>query len=204
MLKKIKWIDQSCVKILLDNDKIIYFDPYNIIYKDKADYIFITHDHYDHFSENDILKLLKKDTIIVAAKGCKSDKFDIAHYVKPFDEIVIDNIIVKTIPAYNKKKNFHPKSNDWVGYILKIDGFSVYHTGDTDIIPEMKEAEGVDIALVAIGGTYTMNAYKAVEAVNNIIKPKKAIPIHWGAVVGSEHDAHIFINSVNCKSEILR
>jgi L-ascorbate metabolism protein UlaG (beta-lactamase superfamily) len=203
MVKKMLWVNQACLKLELNNGKVIYFDPYNIVYNDEADYIFISHSHYDHFNENDIIKIKNDKTIIVASEDCNSDKFNINFKMKPFDNLKIDDLFIKTIPAYNKTKSFHPRSNNWLGYIIDINGFSIYHSGDTDMVDEMKEAEGVALAFVAIGGTYTMNAHTAVEAVNTLIKPKKAVPIHWGSIVGSEHDAQIFVNGVNCESEIL-
>lgn len=202
-MKKIYWFEQSCIKILTDSGKTIYFDPYNISYKDEADYICISHTHYDHFSEEDIKKIIKSSTLVFAPIDCHPQSFKITNYLKPFDKFEDENIKLKTIPAYNVNKAFHQKNKNWLGYILEIDGIKIYHAGDTDLIDEMKEAAGVDIALLPIGGTYTMNSREAAKAVNTCIKPKKVIPIHWGSVVGSRADAELFIKSVNCEAEIL-
>jgi len=191
---KIDWFGHAAFKI--EKYKKIFIDPYQLKVKDNADFILITHDHFDHCSIEDINKIASKNTIIIAAEKCKKeleklkDKISKIIYVKPNEKLNFEKITIETFPSYNVNKNFHPKSSNYVGYIVEIDGIRIYHAGDTDLIPEMKELK-VDIALLPVGGTYTMNYKEASEAVK-IIKPKIAIPMHYGSIVGSEEDAKKF------------
>lgn len=187
----IKVFSQNSIRI--EKGNVIYFDPFRISqeYKD-ADLIFITHDHYDHFSLEDIEKVAKKDTKIVLPEKMKkntkefmfSDK-DI-FYVKPDQSYSVDGVNFTTVPSYNLVKPFHPKSNQWVGYILKIQDIRYYIAGDTDLIQEIKEVQ-CEVAFLPIGGIYTMNYKKAAELANTI-KPKIVIPVHYGSIVGKKED----------------
>ncbi len=185
---------QSSIKIKAD--RIIYADPLDITEeKHDADYIFITHDHYDHMSPADILKIIKENTTIVipsAAKNKLLKELPDANLltVDPGQSYTAGDLSFDTVPAYNKLKPFHPKRDGWVGYILDIDGTRIYIAGDTDAT---KEAESVkcDIALIPIGGTYTMN-YKEAAALINKIRPKYAIPTHYGSLVGKAADGTEF------------
>ena len=175
----------------------------------EADIIFITHDHYDHYSEEDIDKVRKEDSIIVAPVNLAEKLMNIGFnreniiLVEPNNIYNIGQIKIQTIPSYNIGKKFHPKENNWVGYILEIDGISYYILGDTDLTPENRKIK-CDVAFVPVGGTYTMNSEEAAELVNEI-KPKIAIPIHYGEVVGTKEDAIDFVRRVNkdIKCEIL-
>jgi L-ascorbate metabolism protein UlaG (beta-lactamase superfamily) len=186
--KHIHWLGHSAFRIE-DDTLQLYIDPYNLPSNTpKADIIFITHAHYDHFSAEDIAKIKKESTIIVATKdvGSKIGKGTIE--VIPQQSYSIGNLKVQTVPAYNMDKKFHPKQNNWVGYIITLSsGQKIYHAGDTDFIPEMKKIVA-DIALLPCGGTYTMTAKQASEAANEF-KPQLLIPMHWGSVVGSKADA---------------
>ena len=180
---------QSSIKIVLD--KILYFDPYKIDNEiHDADYIFITHEHYDHFDINSINNVKNDNTIIIAPKSMEGsiNKLNFKDYVylDPNEEININDYIIKTIPAYNIEKDFHPRSNNWLGYIITNNNIRYYIAGDTD---KTKESELVkcDIAFIPIGGTYTMNVLEAVELIK-IINPKIVIPIHYGSIVGNKED----------------
>lgn len=197
----IKVLYHSSIKI--ESNINIYFDPFKIeVASNDADVIFITHEHYDHFSPEDILKIKKENTIIVLPKNMENMALDLNFektnivLVEPNQKYKLENqeLIFETIPAYNVNKNFHKKEMNWVGYILEIEGKRVYVAGDTDITEENKQVK-CDIALVPIGGTYTMEAKEAAELVN-IIKPKIAIPIHYGAIVGNKEDEKIFVENV--------
>ncbi len=197
----IKVLYHSSIKI--ESNINIYFDPFKIeVASNDADVIFITHEHYDHFSPEDILKIKKENTIIVLPKNMENMALDLNFektnivLVEPNQKYKLENqeLIFETIPAYNVNKNFHKKEMNWVGYILEIEGKRVYVAGDTDITEENKQVK-CDIALVPIGGTYTMEAKEAAELVN-IIKPKIAIPIHYGAIVGNKEDEKIFVKNV--------
>lgn len=201
---KLDWLGHSSFKIT--NKKVIYIDPYNVPPDEKADIILITHGHSDHCSLEDIKGIVKDGTIILIPPDCQSKLSDIQgidiHLVKPGKKIGAFGIIVEAVPAYNLNKNFHEKSNEWVGYIINTDGKRIYHAGDTDFIPEMKELKEIDVALLPVGGTYTMDAKEAAEAANTI-KPKLAIPMHYGSIVGSEEDAKKFKELCNVEVEIM-
>lgn len=203
MLNQIECLGHSSIKIINEN-QYIYIDPYDINPKNqKADIIFITHNHYDHYSEDDIMKIKKENTVIVvtsdltnAVKKLGFDEKNIITVI-PNEQYKINDINIKTIPAYNTNKKFHPKSNKWVEYILNINNCNYYISGDTDITEENKKVK-CDIAFVPVGGIYTMTAKEAAELIN-IIKPKIAIPIHYGKIVGSKKDADEFVNLLNAE-----
>ena len=209
MLENIQVLCHSSIKI--NEGKVIYFDPFKINkqYND-ADIIFITHDHYDHYSEEDIDKVIKPDTTIVIPEGMqvkllkKGVKNSNIITVEPEKTYVVEGLKFETIPAYNVNKAFHPKDNGWVGYILEIDGIRYYIAGDTDITEENKRVK-CDIAFVPVGGTYTMDFKEAAELVNEI-KPKVAVPIHYGSIAGTNEDAINFQKLLNpeikCKIKI--
>ena len=193
----------SSIKII--KGKTIYIDPFRIEKEQNdASLILITHNHYDHYSEEDIKKVINENTVIVAPKTMKVGiNAKEVIYVEPDKQYEILGIKIKTIPAYNINKHFHPKENQLVGYILEIENEKYYIAGDTDITPENKQAK-CDIALVPVGGTYTMDFKEAGELINEI-KPKIAIPIHYGSIVGTKEDAINFSKLINheIKTEIL-
>jgi L-ascorbate metabolism protein UlaG (beta-lactamase superfamily) len=184
----IHWFRHSSFGIE-DAGVYIYFDPFKLSeHLPKADIIFITHGHYDHFSVEDITRIKKDSTIIVATKDVTSKIGKGTVTVIPGKNYTVGSLKILTVPAYNLDKKFHPKGNDWVGYIITLlNDQKIYHAGDTDFIPEMRKVI-TDIALLPCGGTYTMTAQQAAEAAN-IFKPKVLIPMHWGEVVGSKADA---------------
>jgi L-ascorbate metabolism protein UlaG (beta-lactamase superfamily) len=186
--KHIHWLGHSAFRIE-DGSTQIYIDPFKLPANlPKADIIFITHAHYDHFSVEDIARIKKDGTIIVATKDVISKIGKGTVTVVPGQNYTIGSLKVMTVPAYNLDKKFHPKGNNWVGYIITLsNGQKIYHAGDTDFIPEMRKVT-TDIALLPCGGTYTMTAQQAAEAAN-IFKPKVLIPMHWGDIVGSKADA---------------
>lgn len=196
MLENIEVLCHSCIRI--NKEITIYFDPFKIEknYND-ADIIFITHDHFDHYSKEDIKKVYKNDTFIVAPKTLLNtlldDEFnkDYLFIVEPNKNYNINKINFETVPAYNIDKKFHPKNNNWVGYIINLDGYKYYIAGDTDITEDNKKVK-CDVAFVPIGGTYTMNFKEAASLINEI-KPQIAIPIHYGSIVGTAEDAENFL-----------
>ncbi len=199
MVDKIDVFKQNSIRIKSDVGTI-YIDPFKIDDETHdADFILITHDHYDHFSSEDIAKVKKDTTVLVVpekmeAKAVKESGIKEIETVKPGTYHEIGNLELETIPMYNILKPFHPKAAGWVGYILKINGKRIYIAGDTDATKEAKEVI-CDIALVPIGGTYTMDAKKAAELVNEI-NPEVAIPTHYGSIVGKLSDAKIFAANV--------
>lgn len=198
------WLGHASFRF--DGTKVIYTDPWELKKFDpKADIILITHEHFDHCSPADVTKLAKAGTTVIATADCavklKGSTFNVRS-LKPGESTVVEGVKIEAVPAYNINKQFHPKANNWVGYIVTLDGQRIYHAGDTDAIPEMKQIKA-DIVLVPIGGTYTMTAKEAAEAVN-WINPKVAIPMHWGKIVGSINDAETFKKLVKCEVQILK
>ena len=198
MLEDIEVLCHSSIKF--KKNEVIYFDPFNIQenYKD-ADIIFITHDHYDHYDEDSINKIKKKNTKIVIPKSLfvkVKEKFDNDNItvVEPNKTYKISDISFKTVRAYNNEKNFHPIEKDWVGYIVTINDIRYYIMGDTD---DTKDARSVtcDVLFVPIGGIYTMNKEEAVEY-TNYIEPIVAVPIHYGMVSGTHDDALYFVENL--------
>lgn len=191
----IRLIAQNAIKITTEDGKNIYFDPFRLESVEKdADIIFITHSHFDHFSPEDIAKIKKDDTKIVVTKDLIEKAmqcgFDVNNILKvlPNNEYSISGFSFKTIPAYNTNKEFHKREYDWVSYIVEIDGDIVYVAGDTDITNEALNVK-CDVALVPVGGTYTMTAREAAQLISNISPRKYAIPTHYQTIVGSKDDA---------------
>lgn len=199
MLENIEVLNHNCIRF--KKEKIIYTDPFqlNSQYQD-ADIILITHSHYDHFSEEDIEKVKSKNTIICVTEDLQDRALALGFskeniiLVKPNQTYAILGIEIKTIPAYNTNKKFHPKENNWVGYLLNLQGKIYYVAGDTDITEENKTIH-CDVSFVPVGGTYTMDSKEAVELVNRM-KPTFAVPVHYGSVVGTERDAEMFVQSL--------
>ena len=196
MLENVEVLYHSSIRI--NKEKTIYIDPFKIDrnYND-ADIVFITHDHYDHYSEEDIDKVINENTTIIIPEELltkllrKGINKNAIITVEPNEKYMVQGIKFETIPAYNTNKTFHPKKNGWVGYIIIINGIRYYIAGDTDITEENKKVK-CDVAFVPVGGTYTMDFKEAANLINEI-KPKIAIPIHYGSVVGTEQDAIDFI-----------
>ena len=182
--------------ICIRGSKVLYFDPLEVEGNHDADYIFITHSHFDHFSLLAILELKNEHTVFVTPKDIVEELLSIGiseEYiiiVKPNMTFALKNLEFKTIPAYNLHKKNHPKDAGWVSYIVTLDQVVYYIAGDTDVTKEAKEVK-CDVAFIPVGGTYTMDCLEAA-TLCNIIKPKLAIPTHYGYVVGSKKDAEIF------------
>jgi L-ascorbate metabolism protein UlaG (beta-lactamase superfamily) len=200
MTENIEVFTQSSIRIK-DGSRTIYIDPFQMREEPKdADYILITHDHYDHFSPEDIAKVSCSNTVLIVPERMLetakqvSDLVEKIVAVKPGVYCEVTGLELETIPAYNILKPFHPKNAGWVGYILRIDGKRIYIAGDTDDTKECK-AVRCDIALVPIGGTYTMDAKKAAELINTI-RPEVAIPTHYGSIVGKPGDGETFAKYV--------
>lgn len=208
MLNNIEVLYHSSIRI--NKEKTIYIDPFKIDrnYND-ADIIFITHDHYDHYSEEDIDKVINENAVIVIPEELltkvlkKGINKDAIVTVEPDKKYMVQGIKFETVPAYNTYKTFHPKENGWVGYVIEINGIKYYIAGDTDITEENKKVK-CDVAFVPVGGTYTMDFKEAAQLVNEI-QPKVAVPIHYGSVVGTKQDAEEFIKLLhtNIKGVIL-
>ena len=199
MLKDIDNISINCQSsIKISNGLTIYFDPYDIKEKvSNADYIFITHPHWDHLDIDSINNIANEKTIIVGPSSVieKLDKSFNLLEIEPNKNYNLNNISFKTVPSYNIGRDYHPKDVRYVGYLLILNDITYYIPGDTDVIEELKELNA-DVIFLPVGGTYTMNREEAVELANTI-KPKYAIPIHYGLAVGSREDAKYFIDNLN-------
>ncbi|MBL7100523.1 MAG: MBL fold metallo-hydrolase [Nanoarchaeota archaeon] len=204
---KIEWLGHATFKI--GDEKIIYTDPYQIGSGEPADIILITHSHFDHCSPEDIQKIIKKGTVLFVTPDCQSKVSNFEDIeiklVEPDKTYEADGVRIETLPAYNLKPErlkFHPKENEWVGYVITVNGKKIYHAGDTDLIPEMKNLQNIGIALLPIGGTYTMDVEEAAEAAN-LIRPKTVVPMHYNKVEGTEADPEEFkqkvSNNINVK-----
>ena len=204
MTQNIEVFTQNSIRIT-DGKTVIYIDPFQMKEEPKnATYIFITHDHYDHYSPEDIKKVACEKTVLIIPEKIEKKVKEVEGLVKEIVTVKpgtfheLDNLEFETVPAYNILKPFHMKTAEYVGYILHVNGKRIYIAGDTDETQEVKDVK-CDIALVPIGGTYTMDAKKAADLVN-ILRPEVAIPVHYGNVVGSMKDANVF--AANVKSPI--
>ena len=190
VIKSMHWLGHDTFR--LDRASgAIYFDPFELEGDTApAALILASHDHYDHCVADDIKKLQGSNTVVVTEGGCAAKLSGQVKVMKPGDTLQVGDVSVKALPAYNTNKNFHPKANNWLGFLVTVDGVSIYHAGDTDHIPEMSGLKP-DIALLPVSGTYVMTAKEAVEAAK-AIEPKVAVPMHYGAIVGDAGDAQKF------------
>ena len=185
---------QSSIRI--GGSAVLYFDPFQIAEETHdADIIFVTHAHYDHFDPDSIRRIMKEDTVFVSPAGMEKEMRKAAGdcrlvLMKPGDEQNIGGIQVQAVPAYNRLKPFHPKRNGWTGYVVLMDGVRYYVSGDTDAVRELSSVK-CDVALVPVGGTYTMTAKEAAKLINEI-RPQAAIPTHYGSIVGKPEDGDVF------------
>lgn len=214
---KISYLGHS--GFLIHNEKKIAIDPYNIseaAAAEKVDLILITHSHYDHCSIKDIQKLARKGTIVVVPADAQSKITRVEEVemqiIEVGDELAFGDVKVSAVPAYNVGKEFHPKSEGWMGYIIKMGNVVIYHSGDSDKIPEISKLSGYGkdgnkfVALLPVSGTYVMTAEEAAE-IASVISPTVAIPMHYGAgVAGTTDDAQRFVKlcmQTGLKAEIL-
>ncbi len=205
-LAAIHWLGHDSFRIADPaSGKQIYVDPYQLKrHEPKADVILITHDHFDHLSADDIARLRKPDTIFVAPPAAADQIQGDVIRVNPGDRVTAAGIPIEAVPAYNTTKfrapgqPFHPKEAGYVGSGITVAGERVYHLGDTDLIPELGQEQGVDVALSPVSGTYVMTADEAGQAAK-VIRPKVAVPMHYAAIVGSEADAQHFADL--CRAE---
>lgn len=209
MTDNIEVFTQSSIRIK-GSAGTIYFDPFNINGNPQdADFVFLTHDHYDHYSSDDVSKVVAegRTVIVVPQKMAATVSNEISGYaevvsVAPGESNEINGLKFETVASYNISKAFHPKSAGWCGYVVEVDGEKIYVAGDTDATAEAK-AVVCDIAMVPIGGTYTMTPKEAADLIN-VMQPKVAIPTHFGSIVGSPKDADAFEKNVNASIEVVR
>jgi L-ascorbate metabolism protein UlaG (beta-lactamase superfamily) len=195
----VEWLGHSGF-MLKAGGTVVYIDPYKISHSEKADLILITHDHYDHCDPGSVSTIRKEDTVVVAPKSCRQ-KLDGIVEISPGQVMEKRGVEIRAVPAYNKTKQFHPRG-EGVGFVLEIAGKRIYHAGDTDSIPEMGNLGELDLALLPVGGTYTMDAREAAEAAGRI-GASLTVPMHWGDIVGTRKDAEEFRKLARVRVEVL-
>ena len=209
---QITWLGHDGFK--LKKGKVVYVDPYQLkSAAEPADVVCVTHEHFDHLSVDDLKKVVTSHTTVVTIAACqeaaKGLRPKAVRVVKSGDRIEVEGIAIDVVPAYNTSKfrspgkPFHPQAEGKVGFVLGLGGIRIYHAGDTDEIPEMAKVAGVDVALLPVSGTYVMTAAEAINACL-AIRPKLAIPMHYGAIVGSAADAEAFKKGAECRVELLK
>ncbi|MBS7639674.1 MBL fold metallo-hydrolase [Candidatus Bathyarchaeota archaeon] len=180
----VKWLGHASFQIVTADGKVIYIDPYEGRYADKADLVLVTHSHFDHCDTSKIDRVRKENTVIVAPEECASKIGRGVRVIRPGERVSVGDITVEAVHAYNVRRfrspgnPFHPKGLG-VGYLITVGGKTIYHAGDTDFIPEMKDlrGRGISLALLPSGGTYTMDNPEAAEAAI-AINPEVVIPMH--------------------------
>jgi L-ascorbate metabolism protein UlaG (beta-lactamase superfamily) len=195
----LEWLGHSGFRIRT-REAVVYIDPYRVKDGPKADLILITHAHYDHFSPQDVERLSHEGTWLVGPPAVAERVSGQVVSIAPGEALERDlarGVEVAAVAAYNTSKRdasgnvFHPREAGWVGYEIGIRGERVYHSGDTDVIPEMDTVAGVDVALLPVSGVYVMTPGEAAEAARRI-QPGVAVPMHWGEHIGSREDAEAF------------
>lgn len=205
MFDNIKINCHNSIKFLKEK---IYVDPFKVEELKDANIIFATHSHYDHFSEEDIMKIKNENTKIVVTTDLEERCLNLGFkdenviVVNPDEKYEIDNIKFETVRAYNINKKFHPKENNWVGYIIEIDDKKYYIAGDTDKIPEMSNIT-CDVAFLPIGATYTMDVLEA-EGATLLINSKIFIPTHYGDIVGEKELGNKFCSKIRNSIELIK
>ncbi len=212
LLEPVEWLGHAGFRLRLGR-AWVYIDPYRVPQPaPRADLILVTHDHYDHFSPRDVEALARSETWLVGPATVVERVRGRSLSLAP-GEVIEDELLrgleVRGVAAYNTSKRnaegrpFHPREAGWLGFELRWQGWRLYHAGDTDVIPEMDQVTGCDVALLPVSGGYVMTAEEAAEAARRI-QPRVAVPMHWGAEVGSRQDAERFRRLAPTRVEILK
>jgi L-ascorbate metabolism protein UlaG (beta-lactamase superfamily) len=209
LIDALEWLGHSGFRIRVGRS-VIYIDPYRVAEGPKGDLILITHGHYDHFSPQDVERLSHERTWLVGPPAVVEQGMSRVASIAPGEVLddVVPGVSVAAVAAYNTSKRdasgnvFHPREAGWVGYDLNVRGERLYHSGDTDVIPEMDGVTGVDVALLPVSGVYVMTAEEAAEAARRI-QPRVAVPMHWGGHIGSYEDARAFAERAPVEVRIL-
>jgi len=202
LLEEVEWLGHSGFRIGVGKASI-YIDPYRVAADaPRADLVLITHQHYDHFSIQDLERLRKKDTRVIAPPVVAERLEGSVQSMRAGEVIETDvyGVDVRAVPAYNTSKRdgegrpFHPREAGCLGFEVNVRGQRLYHAGDTDVIPEMDWVVGAELALLPVSGVHVMTALEAAEAARRI-QPTVAVPMHWGGHIGSEVDAQAFADA---------
>ena len=186
----------------------VWFDPFRVADAPcDADVVFVTHDHYDHFSPEDIRRVMKPGAVLVLPETCVAAAlragFASAQLlpVRPGEAYTVKDLPFTAVPAYNLSKPFHPRGNRWVGYVVTLEGRRVYVAGDTDDTPDARSVS-CDVAFLPVGGTYTMTAAQAA-GLAAALRPQIAVPTHYGCIVGERTDGAAFAAALpQCKPPV--
>jgi L-ascorbate metabolism protein UlaG (beta-lactamase superfamily) len=197
----VQWLGHASFKITA-GATIIYIDPWKLgeAPRDGA-FVLVSHSHYDHCSAEDIEKIAQPETVLIGSADVVK-QHGAGESLAPGEVIEKGPLKVTGVAAYNPEKQFHPKANNWLGFVVEIDGKRIYYAGDTDVIEEMSSLKNIDLALLPVGGTYTMDSEEAARAAD-IFRPARAIPYHWGDIVGARMDAEVFFQNASCEVELL-
>ena len=210
LLDSLEWLGHSGFRVNAQG-ATVYIDPYRVSGGPKADLILVTHGHYDHFSLQDVERLSHEDTWLVAPAAVAERAKGRVVSIAPGELLELEpipGVDVAAVAAYNTSKRdtdgrlFHPREAGCVGFDLNVRGERLYHSGDTDVIPEMDSVVGVDVALLPVSGTYVMTAGEAAEAARRI-QPRVAVPMHWGEHIGTRADAEAFAEKAPVEVRIL-
>lgn len=196
----LSWLGHASFQ--LSNSLTLYIDPWKIDGEPHdGDLVLVSHTHEDHLSKADIRAVLKEDGRLI---GCKDavEELGFGEELVPGAQLVVGGVMVTGVAAYNVEKDFHPRENNWLGFVIEMEGKRIYYAGDTDAAAEMEKLTGIDLALMPVGGTYTFDAEGAAEAVN-LFKPKQALPYHWGDIIGNRKDAVKFSKKAEVPVQIL-
>jgi L-ascorbate metabolism protein UlaG (beta-lactamase superfamily) len=199
MLQNVHWLGHASFR--LSGEKVVYIDPWELADGEPADVILITHSHHDHCSPEDVAKIRGPETVVIAPADCAAKLGGDIRAIEPGERLTVQGVTVEAVPAYNIGKDFHPRRENWVGYVVTLNGLRIYHAGDSDHTPEMDSLQ-VDVALLPVGGKYTMTADEAAAAANTM-KPGIAVPMHWGRIIGGRQDAERFRDLCRVPVEIL-
>ena len=200
---QIRWIGHASFRLATE-DVVLYVDPWKLpSAQPDANLVFVSHGHFDHWSADDVAAV-SQDTTTVVGPPDVIESLPGGRVLRPGERVESTGACIEAVPAYNIDKDFHPKANDWLGAVIALGGTRVYYAGDTDRIPEMDALSEVDVALLPVGGTYTMNAAQAAEACQ-AIGARIALPYHWGDIIGTEADAQAFVDATaDCDSRLIR
>ena len=201
MALEITWISHASFR--LAGSRVLYIDPWKISSSPRdGNVVFVSHSHYDHCSPADVAKVRAADGVVVGPADV-IEQIGAGKVLPPGKSVEVGGVKISGVPAYNVGKAFHPKANNWLGAVIEMDAVSVYYAGDTDQVEEMQQLSDIDVALLPVGGTYTLTAAEAAK-VADAIGPKAAIPYHFGDIVGSASDAEKFAAAAACKVHVLR
>ena len=197
----LQWLGHASFKICHE-DVVIYIDPWKL--KESAHdatLVLVSHSHSDHYSTEDVARVSGPNTKLIASADVVAKQKG-GEAILPGVTVELEGVKVTGVAAYNPNKQFHPKQRNWVGFVIEVGSKRIYYAGDTDLTEEMKAVKDIDVALLPVGGKYTMNGSEAAEA-TKYIKPKLAVPYHWGDIVGSRSDAEQFAKLAECEVKIL-